>query len=41
MPAPNICIECDKPALLLLVGIPYCVKHYKEEKDREETNDGL
>ncbi len=36
MPAPNICIECDKPALLLLVGIPYCVKHYKEEKRREK-----
>ena len=41
MPIPNNCVECDKPASLLLVGVPYCPKHYKEEvenaKKKEES----
>ena len=37
MPMPNSCIKCDKPALLLIGDTPYCVKHYNEEKTREEN----
>ena len=31
------CTNCKKPALLLIDDVPYCVKHYNEEKAREET----
>ena len=35
------CINCKEEAQLLKNNKPYCVKHYKEEKTREETNDGF
>ena len=38
---PDDCIKCGRPAILLLDNIPYCVKHYNEETDREETDDRL
>ena len=41
MPNLNICIECDKSASLLLDNVPYCTKHYKEEKEREKKSDRL
>ena len=39
MPMPNNCVECDKPASLLLVGVPYCPKHYKEEVENAEKKE--
>ena len=39
MPMPNHCIECDKPASLLLNEVPYCVKHYKEELKNPKKED--
>ena len=34
----DVCIKCKKPALLLIDKESYCVRHYKEEKNREEKN---
>ena len=35
MPIPNHCIDCDKPSILTLNGTPYCVKHWKNAKEKE------
>ena len=41
MPIPNNCIVCDKTATLVIDKTPYCVKHYREEKAREEKDSGF
>ncbi len=37
-PMPDHCIDCDKPAVVKNGDTPYCVKHYKQIKEKEDES---
>ena len=34
----NQCKQCNKPAVVTLSGVLYCVKHWKEEDEKCKNN---
>jgi hypothetical protein len=37
-PIPDHCIDCDKPAVVKNGNTPYCIKHYKQIKEKEDES---
>ena len=37
-PMPDHFIDCDKPAVIKNGDTPYCIKHYKENRRKEDES---